>query len=81
MGGLEFCNQDFDKFLLKDQGITDEKTNPYSPEMNGCTECFNSTAVGGIKTLLNSSGLSQKFWAEAKRQRILRHHGQNGKKK
>ncbi|GBO46423.1 Retrovirus-related Pol polyprotein from transposon TNT 1-94 [Araneus ventricosus] len=63
-GGLEFCNQEFQKFLEK-LGIRHEKTNPYSPEMNGVAERFNLTALDGVKVLLKSSGMSQKFWAEA----------------
>ncbi|GBO27432.1 Retrovirus-related Pol polyprotein from transposon TNT 1-94 [Araneus ventricosus] len=63
-GGLEFCNQEFEKFLEK-LGIRHEKTNPYSPEMNGVAERFNLTALDGVKVLLKSSGMSQKFWAEA----------------
>ncbi|GBM89808.1 Retrovirus-related Pol polyprotein from transposon TNT 1-94, partial [Araneus ventricosus] len=63
-GGLEFCNQEFEKFLEK-LGIRHEKTNPYSPEMNGVAESFNLTALDGVKALLKSSGMSQKFWAEA----------------
>ncbi|GFV91499.1 retrovirus-related Pol polyprotein from transposon TNT 1-94 [Trichonephila clavipes] len=34
-------------------------------EMNGVAERYNLTALDGIKTLLNESGISQKFWAEA----------------
>lgn len=63
-GGLEFCNLEFKNFLEK-QGIAHERTNCYSPEMNGVAERFNLTALDGVKALLNSSGLSQKFWAEA----------------
>ncbi|GFW95639.1 gag_pre-integrs domain-containing protein [Trichonephila clavipes] len=33
--------------------------------MNGVAERHNLTALDRIKTLLNASGLSQKFWAEA----------------
>ncbi|GFV23395.1 retrovirus-related Pol polyprotein from transposon TNT 1-94 [Trichonephila clavipes] len=33
--------------------------------MNGVAERYNLTALDGIKTLLNESGISQKFWAEA----------------
>ncbi|GBM29535.1 Retrovirus-related Pol polyprotein from transposon TNT 1-94 [Araneus ventricosus] len=63
-GGLEFCNQEFEKFLNK-LGIRHEKTNPYSPEMNSVAERFNLIALDCVKALLKSSGMSQKFWAEA----------------
>ncbi|GFX74751.1 retrovirus-related Pol polyprotein from transposon TNT 1-94 [Trichonephila clavipes] len=46
-------------------GIDHGKSNSYSPEMNGVAERYNLTALGGIKTLLNESGISQKYWAEA----------------
>ncbi|GFW27380.1 retrovirus-related Pol polyprotein from transposon TNT 1-94 [Trichonephila clavipes] len=32
--------------------------------MNGVAERYNLTALDGIKTLLNESGISQKFWSE-----------------
>ncbi|GBM31676.1 Retrovirus-related Pol polyprotein from transposon TNT 1-94 [Araneus ventricosus] len=63
-GGLEFCNQEFEKFLNK-LGICHEKTNPYSPEMNGVADRFNLIALDGVKALLKFSGMSQKVWAEA----------------
>ncbi|GBM28889.1 Retrovirus-related Pol polyprotein from transposon TNT 1-94 [Araneus ventricosus] len=62
--GLEFCNKDLDSFL-EQQGINHEKTNPYTPEKNGVVERYNLTALYGVKTLLKSSGVSQKFWGEA----------------
>ncbi|GBN40263.1 Retrovirus-related Pol polyprotein from transposon TNT 1-94 [Araneus ventricosus] len=55
-GGLEFCKQEFEEFLDK-LGIRHEKTNLYSPEMNGVAERFNLTALDGVKALLKSSGL------------------------
>ncbi|GFY00927.1 retrovirus-related Pol polyprotein from transposon TNT 1-94 [Trichonephila clavipes] len=62
--GLEFCSGEFRGFL-EGLGIDHEKTNSYSPEMNGVDERYNLTALDGIKTLLNESGISQTFWAEA----------------
>ncbi|GBL76145.1 Retrovirus-related Pol polyprotein from transposon TNT 1-94 [Araneus ventricosus] len=63
-GGLEFCNKDLDNFK-EQQGINHEKTNPYTPEQNGVAERYNSTALDGVKALLKSSGLAQKFLGEA----------------
>ncbi|GBO04905.1 hypothetical protein AVEN_22231-1 [Araneus ventricosus] len=40
-GGLEFCNQEFEKYLDKLR-IRHAKTNPYRPEMNGVAERFTS---------------------------------------
>ncbi|GFU07693.1 retrovirus-related Pol polyprotein from transposon TNT 1-94 [Trichonephila clavipes] len=34
-------------------------------QLNGVAERYKLTALDGIKTLLNESGISQKFWAEA----------------
>ncbi|GFT70819.1 retrovirus-related Pol polyprotein from transposon TNT 1-94 [Trichonephila clavipes] len=62
--GLEFCSGEFRGFL-EGLGIDHEKTNSYSPEMNGVAERYNLTVLNGIKTLLNESGLNQKFCAEA----------------
>ncbi|GFT08910.1 retrovirus-related Pol polyprotein from transposon TNT 1-94 [Trichonephila clavipes] len=62
--GLEFCSGEF-RVFLEGLGIDHEKTNSYSPEMNGVAERYNLMALDRIKTLLNESGISQKFWAEA----------------
>lgn len=62
--GLEFVHSKFSKFL-EDQGIKAERTNTYSPEMDGVSEKFNCTALDGIKTMLKDSGLSDGFWSEA----------------
>lgn len=32
------------------------------PEQNGISERYNLTAMDEAKTLLNSNGVSQKFW-------------------
>lgn len=62
--GMEFCSNEFETFL-DNQGIKVERTNAYSPEMNGVSERFNYTAVDAIKVLLNSSNLKNHFWSEA----------------
>ncbi|GBM11644.1 Retrovirus-related Pol polyprotein from transposon TNT 1-94 [Araneus ventricosus] len=62
-GGLEFCNKDLENFL-EQQGIYHKKTNPYTSEQNGVAERCNLTALDGVKTLLKSSGVEQKFWDE-----------------
>ncbi|GBN24000.1 hypothetical protein AVEN_153267-1 [Araneus ventricosus] len=46
-------------------GIKVERTNVQSPQQNGVAERYNYTAVDAIKVMLNSSGLSEGFWAEA----------------
>ncbi|GBM94824.1 Retrovirus-related Pol polyprotein from transposon TNT 1-94, partial [Araneus ventricosus] len=62
--GLEFCHSEFQSYL-DDLGIKAERTNVYSPQQNGVAERYNYTAVDAIKVMLNSSGLSKGFWAEA----------------
>ncbi|GFX50316.1 retrovirus-related Pol polyprotein from transposon TNT 1-94 [Trichonephila clavipes] len=62
--GLELIHKEFRKFL-DSQGIEMERTNTYSPEMNGVSERFNYTASDAIRAMLRSSGLSNKFWSEA----------------
>ncbi|GBN31024.1 Retrovirus-related Pol polyprotein from transposon TNT 1-94 [Araneus ventricosus] len=47
------------------QGINHEKTNPCTPEQNGVAERYNSTALDGVKTLLKSNAVAQRFWGEA----------------
>ncbi|GFT54794.1 retrovirus-related Pol polyprotein from transposon TNT 1-94 [Trichonephila clavipes] len=59
--GLEFIHKEF----LDSQGIEMERTNTYSPEMNGVSERFNNTALDAIRAMLRRSGLSNKFWSEA----------------
>ena len=38
---------------------------PYSPEQNGIAECMNQTIQERIVSMLQHSGLSDGFWAEA----------------
>ncbi|GBN86377.1 Retrovirus-related Pol polyprotein from transposon TNT 1-94 [Araneus ventricosus] len=46
-------------------GIKMERTSVYTPEQNGVAERFNRTAVEGIRSMLQDSGLKPQFWAEA----------------
>lgn len=62
--GMEFCHRDFSKFL-EEKGINCERTNPYTPQQNGVSERFNLTVMDNVKAMLNSSGIHNKFWAEA----------------
>lgn len=62
--GLEFVNNKF-RDLFEKLGIEHQLTNVYTPEQNGIAERYNYTAVDGIKTLLEESGLDKSFWAEA----------------
>ncbi|UYV80202.1 hypothetical protein LAZ67_18001996 [Cordylochernes scorpioides] len=62
--GLEFCNRDFQDKLQK-LGIKHERTNVYSPQMNGVAERVNRTLLDMARACLHSANLPQRFWAEA----------------
>jgi hypothetical protein len=62
--GKEFTNQGFTTYF-EENGIKAERTNTYSPEMNGVAERYNYTALDGVKTMLEDSGLAIYFWKEA----------------
>lgn len=62
--GLEFVNEKILKICNK-KGIVHQKTCIYTPEQNGRAERENRTIVESVRTLLQSSGLSKSFWAEA----------------
>lgn len=46
-------------------GITHEFTAPYSSAQNGLAERAIRTTIDDVRTLLNDSGLSHSYWAEA----------------
>lgn len=62
--GLELVNEDIKK-CLEDLGIRHQKTVPYTPEQNGKVEREMRTVVESARTMLRSSKLDKKFWAEA----------------
>lgn len=62
--GGEFCNKQFDSFLVK-CGIIHQKTNPHTPEQNGMLERLNRTIVEKARCLLFDADLNKSFWAEA----------------
>ena len=45
-------------------GIRAERTNVYSPEMNGVSERLNRTLLDSVRTLLIATKLSGEWWAE-----------------
>jgi len=51
--------------ILKETGITHEKTAPYSPEQNGVSERANRTLVGRAKAMMLDNGLAENLWGEA----------------
>jgi len=62
--GLEFCNQELSTFF-KSVGIKHKKLNVETPQMNGVAERINRTLLNLTRSMLKSTRLSQKFWAEA----------------
>ena len=62
--GGEFKSDEFVKFC-RERGIRREYTAPYSPEQNGIAERMNRTIQECVVSMLQHSGLSDGFWAEA----------------
>lgn len=60
--GTEYLSVKFDKFL-KDQGIQDQRTTPYTLEQNGTAERFNRTIIERAKCLLFDAKLPKCYWA------------------
>lgn len=63
-GGLEFCNESVENFILK-KGTKHEITTPKAPEQNGFRERQNRTIVECAKAMLHMKCLPQHLWAEA----------------
>lgn len=62
--GGEFVDTDLQNYL-REQGIKIELTTPDSPQQNGVAERKNRTLNDAVRTLLISSQLPNKLWAEA----------------
>lgn len=62
--GLEFVNDLVEKICIE-KGIIQQKSCVYTPEQNGRAERENRTVMESVRTLLHSSQLDKKFWAEA----------------
>jgi len=62
--GGEFMSGEFTTFL-EEQGITRETSAPRTPQQNGVTERMNQTLLGGARVMMQHSGTSKGFWAEA----------------
>ncbi|GBN16857.1 Retrovirus-related Pol polyprotein from transposon TNT 1-94 [Araneus ventricosus] len=61
--GTEFSADYFEQYLIN-EGIKIERTNTYSPEMNGVAERYNRTIIEGVRALLHESKLPKTLWAE-----------------
>ena len=62
--GGEYVSKAFTKFCAE-KGITQQMTNPYTPEQNGVSERLNRTIIEAVRSMLIHSNLPSKFWAEA----------------
>ncbi|KAJ9538937.1 hypothetical protein OSB04_031670 [Centaurea solstitialis] len=62
--GTEFKNSTIEEYL-NSVGITHNFSAPRTPQQNGVVERKNRTIVKAARTMLNASGLSLTFWAEA----------------
>ena len=51
--------------FLEEHGITRETSAPRTPQQNGVAERMIQTLVGGARAMLQHSGMSKGFWAEA----------------
>lgn len=61
---LEYVNGAIKK-ITNEEGIRHQRTVPYTPEQNGCSERDNRTLMEAARTLILSKNLAAKFWAEA----------------
>lgn len=62
--GKEYMNHRLQSYFKK-EGIKFESTVAYSPQQNGVSERKNRTLVEAARTMLISSSLPKKYWAEA----------------
>uniref|UniRef100_T1ILJ6 Endonuclease n=1 Tax=Strigamia maritima TaxID=126957 RepID=T1ILJ6_STRMM len=61
--GGEFTTGEFEKYL-RQYGIEIQRTNAYSPQMNGTAERINRTILDGVRAMLADTDLPQELWAE-----------------
>uniref|UniRef100_T1IJB0 Integrase catalytic domain-containing protein n=1 Tax=Strigamia maritima TaxID=126957 RepID=T1IJB0_STRMM len=61
--GGEFTSGEFESFLAS-LGVRIQRTNSYSPEMNGVAERVNRTVLNSIRAMLLGAGLPKPLWAE-----------------
>lgn len=64
--GSEYVNKTMEALFAAD-GITHEKTAPYTPQQNGKAERLNRTLMDRARAMLIDSGLPNNLWAEAVR--------------
>ena len=62
--GREYTSNGFEEYL-KTEGVKQEQTIPKTPEQNGVAERMNCMLVEAVRSMLSTSKLPHKFWAEA----------------
>lgn len=62
--GREYCNNEFDSYLVKN-GIKRRLTTPHTPQQNGMAERKNRTLVEMSRCMMSHAGSPPSFWAEA----------------
>lgn len=62
--GTEFVNKNVKKYL-ENEGIVHQTTIPGTPQQNGCVEREMQTIMDAVRSMLHSSKLEKRFWAEA----------------
>lgn len=62
--GGEYVNKEFHAYL-KQEGIQQQRTAPYTPQQNGVAERKNRTLVEMARCMLIDAGMPHIFWAEA----------------
>ena len=51
--------------FLEEHGITQETSAPRTPQQNRVAERMNQTLLGGACTMVQHTGMTKGFWAEA----------------
>ena len=62
--GVEYVSNEF-KSYLREHGIQHQLTVPYTPQQNGVAERMNRTLMDCVRSMLCTSSLEKRFWAEA----------------
>ena len=63
-GGGEYISNEF-KSYLKENGIIQRLSPPYTPQMNGVAERYNRKMLNKIRCMLKGKNLDNSFWGEA----------------
>ena len=63
-GGGEYTSKEFKQYL-KEEGIIQKITPPYTPQRNGVAERFNRTIIEKVRCMLKTNNLNKEFWGEA----------------